>query len=92
MRLASIAGISIADVKFIKTLGKDVLLVERFDRVYNENAWYRRPVVSGLTVLNLDENWAREASYLALIAQKKKRGHIFYSIALNYLNVWSLTY
>ncbi|SET19507.1 HipA-like N-terminal domain-containing protein [Thorsellia anophelis DSM 18579] len=74
MRLASIAGISVAEIKYIKTLGKDVLLVERFDRLHHESAWYRRPVVSGLTVLNLDENWAREASYLALIAQIKKNG------------------
>ncbi|MFC0179536.1 type II toxin-antitoxin system HipA family toxin [Thorsellia kenyensis] len=74
MQLASIAGISVANTRYAKSLGKDVLLVERFDRSYKNTSWYRRPIVSGLTVLNLDENWAREASYITLVRQIKKNG------------------
>jgi serine/threonine-protein kinase HipA len=44
-------------------LGKDVLLIERFDRVVAENGWIRRAVVSALTMLELDESEARYASY-----------------------------
>ncbi|MCG6357660.1 HipA domain-containing protein [Vibrio fluvialis] len=67
MRLAKLAGLNVADVIFEKVLGKDVLLVKRFDRELVGGAWCRRSMVSGLTVLGLDEAWAREASYADLV-------------------------
>jgi len=63
MRLASLAGLNVAPVKLTKGLGKDVLLIERFDRVPSANGWKRRGLVSGLTLLELDETEARYASY-----------------------------
>ena len=36
-------------------LGKEVLLIERFDRQLHETGWHRRAMVSALTMLELDE-------------------------------------
>ncbi|MDF0491405.1 type II toxin-antitoxin system HipA family toxin [Sphingomonas sp. H39-1-10] len=63
MRLAARAGLAVAPVKLERALGKDVLLIERFDRTRFEAGWARRGVVSALTVLDLDESEARYASY-----------------------------
>ena len=63
MRLARLAGLDVAPVTLSQALGKDVLLVERFDRELTERGWLRRAVVSGLTLLGLDERLAAHASY-----------------------------
>ena len=63
MRLAELAGLSVAPVRLVRASGKDVLLVERFDRIAEEQGWRRRPMVSALTMLELDEMQARYASY-----------------------------
>lgn len=63
MRLAALAGLSVAPVRLVKAAGKDVLLVERFDRVAEGESWRRRAMVSALTILELDEMQARYASY-----------------------------
>ncbi len=63
MRLASQAGLKVAPVQLERALGKDVFLVERFDRVQAGDIWHRRALVSALTILELDEMMARYASY-----------------------------
>lgn len=63
MRLASHAGLNVAPVRLTRAAGKDVLLVERFDREWSGEGWARRAMVSGLTLLGLDEMMARYASY-----------------------------
>jgi len=63
MRLAALAGIDAAQVELVQVAGKDVLLVERFDRIPDEGRWRRRAVVSALTLLELDEMMAAYASY-----------------------------
>jgi serine/threonine-protein kinase HipA len=63
MRLAAEAGINAASVQLQHTAGKDVLLIERFDRKKVEGGWQRRAMVSALTLLELDEMMARYASY-----------------------------
>lgn len=63
MRLAAAAGLDVAPVKLAKALGKDILLVERFDRVRAGKEWHRKALVSALTLLALDEMMARYASY-----------------------------
>ncbi|MGZ8271119.1 MAG: type II toxin-antitoxin system HipA family toxin [Methylophilus sp.] len=63
MRLASVVGLNVAPVKLTQALGKDVLLIERFDRIVVQNGWARRAIVSALTLLELDETEARYASY-----------------------------
>ena len=63
MRLAAEVGISVAPVILKYTSGKDVLLIERFDREKTKSSWRRRLMVSALTMLELDEMMARYASY-----------------------------
>jgi len=66
MRLAAKAGLNAAKVDLTRAAGKDVLLIERFDRVKTESGWTRRGLVSALTLLELDEMMARYASYADL--------------------------
>ena len=63
MRLAELAGLNVARVRLLKAAGRDVLLVERFDRYRTAEGWARRSMVSGLTLLGLDEMMGRYASY-----------------------------
>ncbi len=63
MRLAALAGITAAPVQLARAAGKDVLLIERFDRQRTDAGWLRRGMVSALTLLALDEMMARYASY-----------------------------
>ena len=66
MRLAELVGLNVAPVDLVRTANKDVLLVERFDREKLNNGWGRKPVVSALTLLSLDDMMARYASYETL--------------------------
>lgn len=63
MRLAAVAGINVAPVSLKRASGKDVLLIERFDRVKTDNGYQRRSFVSALTLFSLNEMMARYASY-----------------------------
>ena len=63
MWLAKLCGLCVAPVELIKSSNKDVLLIERFDRIKTDKGWQRRSVVSALTLLGLDEMMARYASY-----------------------------
>jgi serine/threonine-protein kinase HipA len=63
MRLAALAGIDAAPVQLVQVSGKDVLLVDRFDRIADGGQWRRRARVSALTLLELDEMMAAYASY-----------------------------
>jgi serine/threonine-protein kinase HipA len=66
MRLAARTGLNAAHVTLQKAAGKDVLLVERFDRTRVKNGWRRRALVSALTLFGLDELQSRHASYTDL--------------------------
>lgn len=68
MRLADLAGLHVASVKLAKAAGKDVLLIERFDRVAKGANWERKGMVSALTLFCLDDMMARYASYETLSA------------------------
>jgi serine/threonine-protein kinase HipA len=63
MTLARHVGLDVAPVQLKRVANRDVLLVERFDRVVAEAGWERRALVSALTLLELDELMARYASY-----------------------------
>lgn len=64
MRLAALVGLDVAPVRLVQASGKDVLLVERFDRVaHADGRWRRRALVSALTLMGLDEMMAAYASY-----------------------------
>lgn len=66
MRLAALAGLNVAPVKLVKAANKDVLLIERFDRLAQGDSWSRKAMVSALTLLGLDDMMARYASYETL--------------------------
>ena len=61
LELARRVGIDVPATALVTSLGRDVLLVERFDRT--ERTGERRMVVSALTILALDEMVARHATY-----------------------------
>jgi serine/threonine-protein kinase HipA len=64
MELARRVGLNVAPVRVIRVAGKEVLLVERFDRPGDGQ---RRHMVSALTILGLDEfAGARYGSYALL--------------------------
>ncbi|HEY4437178.1 MAG TPA: type II toxin-antitoxin system HipA family toxin [Lelliottia sp.] len=63
MRLAACAGLNVAPVLLHHTAGKDIILIERFDRTQSNTGWQRRLMVSALTIFGLDEMMARYASY-----------------------------
>ena len=63
MRLAKLVGLNVATVKLENVLGKDVLLIERFDRERAHKEWRRKAMVSALTLFGLDEMLAMYASY-----------------------------
>lgn len=64
MDLAKRAGLDVAPVELTRAHTRDVLLIERFDRV--PRTGQRRAVVSALTILGLGEMFARYASYADL--------------------------
>ncbi len=64
MRLARAAGLDVAEVELTEAGGRDVLLIERFDRPGNGE---RRLLVSALTMLGLGEmDAALDSSYATL--------------------------
>ena len=73
MRLADLVGLNVASVSLTQASNKDVLLIERFDRIRTGQGWRRKSMVSALTLLGLDEIMARYASYqdLAEIVRHK---------------------
>lgn len=93
MRLAAMAGLDVAPVSLQRATGKDVLLVERFDRIATAQGWQRKSMVSALTLLRLDEMMARYASYeelAELVRSKFKKApetlrEIFSRIVFNIL-------
>lgn len=66
MRLAKLVGLNVANVQLTKACNKDVLLIERFDRVHTTAGYQRKHMLSALTLLGLNEMMARYASYETL--------------------------
>lgn len=66
MRLAKLVGIQAADVALKEVHGRDILLVKRFDRQNVRKNKFRKIILSGLSLLGLDELEARYASYVEL--------------------------
>jgi len=75
MRLAALAGLTTAKVSLASSLGKDVLMIERFDRVEIASGKIRRLMLSGLSLLELNEMEARYASYSDLADRIRQRFH-----------------
>jgi serine/threonine-protein kinase HipA len=71
MELARRAGLDVAGVDLVSVVGREVLLVDRFDRISGTRQ--RRSFVSALTILELDELMARYASYADLAHIMRER-------------------
>lgn len=71
MLLAARIGIDVPPVEVVRSAGKDVLLIERFDRTPERS---RRLMVSALTILGLREEEARHASYVDLARAIRQGG------------------
>ncbi len=71
MELARRTGLDVASVDLVGVMGRDVLLLKRFDRV--PGTQQRRALVSALTILELDELMARYASYADLAQIVRER-------------------
>lgn len=71
IHLARLAGIDVPSFRMERALGRDVLLIERFDRTPGGG---RRLAVSGLTVLGLGEMTARYGTYPELLDQLRIHG------------------
>lgn len=93
MRLAQLAGLEVAQVELRRVAGKDVLLIERFDREPKDAGWARKAMISALTLLELHEMQARYASYETLAEvirhrfakPKKTLQELFARLAFNIL-------
>lgn len=93
MELAGRAGLDVAAMELKTVLGKDVLLVERFDRGRGGDIKQRCLVVSALTMLGLHELSARHASYADLaeivrarfVEPKRTTRELFARITFNIL-------
>ena len=93
MRLAALCGLNVAPVKLVQALGKDVLLIERFDRSKIESGWTRKSMVSALTLFGLSDMSARYASYedfahmirVRFIEPKKTLKELFGRVVFNIL-------
>lgn len=65
LQLARQCGIEVPKVSLEEVDGRDVLIIERFDRVHARKTESRRHMLSALTLLDLDDTEARLASYPA---------------------------
>jgi serine/threonine-protein kinase HipA len=70
--LAKKCGISAAESRVVQVGGKDVLLVQRFDRFKTGKEYARARMISGLTLLQADENEPDRWSYIS-IAEEIRR-------------------
>lgn len=75
MKLAKKVGLDVANVELKQAQGKDLILIERFDRQFEEQGqWHRKAMISALTIFAIPEQEARYASY-EMLAEKVR--HLF---------------
>lgn len=74
LELARRCGIAVCNSRLESVGGRDVLMVERFDREYHDGGYLRFGLVSGLTMLDCDENYLdRERWSYPLLADQLRR-------------------
>ena len=74
MRLSSLCGVTIPEMKIVDLAGKDVLLIKRFDRETMGRDFVRKGYMSGLSFLEIDENERERFSYLEIADKMRKFG------------------
>ena len=74
LRLARLCGISTAESRIETVAGKDVLLIKRFDRERVDDGYIRARMISGLTLLQADDEVDhRERWSYILLAEELRR-------------------
>jgi len=74
LELARRCGIAVSNANLQSIAGKDVLMVERFDREHAEGGYLRIGLVSGLTILGCDDDYLdRERWSYPLLADQLRR-------------------
>lgn len=63
LKLAKSCNLNVADSKIADVAGRDVLLVHRFDRDRTERGYRRHRMVSGLTLLQIDDSPTARAGW-----------------------------
>ena len=72
--LARRCGINVCGARLQSVAGKDVLMLERFDRQYTENGYLRFGLVSALTILDCEDSYLeRERWSYPLLAENLRR-------------------
>jgi serine/threonine-protein kinase HipA len=74
MTLAGQVGITVPPVRLEKILGKDIYLIERFDRASEGKDYRRLPFISGLTITGAHESESSLQSYRRLAEQLRLFG------------------
>ncbi|MFL0694626.1 MAG: type II toxin-antitoxin system HipA family toxin [Agrobacterium tumefaciens] len=74
MRLAAECGLDVPALDFRHLLGRDIYLIERFDRIAHANWLERRPFASGLTMLAAHESEVSRYSYADLAGAIRQYG------------------
>jgi serine/threonine-protein kinase HipA len=74
LELARRCGINACQTRLQAVAGKDVLMLERFDRLYTEKGYLRFGFVSGLTILDCEDSYLeRERWSYPLLAENLRR-------------------
>jgi len=74
LELARRCGLAVCNARLESVAAHDVLMLERFDREYTEGAYLRFGLVSGLTMLDCDDNYLeRERWSYPLLADQLRR-------------------
>jgi serine/threonine-protein kinase HipA len=74
MRLAAHCGLDVPNLGFERALGRDIYLIERFDRRPTREGMLRRPFASGLTLLGAHEGDVGRHSYADLAGALRQLG------------------
>jgi serine/threonine-protein kinase HipA len=74
MRLAHECGLNVPNLDFATLLGRDIYLIQRFDRIWGDNRIRRLPFASGLTMLEAHEIAAHRYSYRDLAEVLRRFG------------------
>lgn len=70
--LARKCGIGTSESRVVQVGGKDVLLVHRFDRFKTEKGYARARMISGLTLLQADEDERDRWSYISMAEEIRR--------------------
>lgn len=74
MRLAKRCGLNVPNLQFREVLGRDIYMIERFDRIPAGSVVRRQPFVSGLTILGAHESDVGRYSYADLASALRQYG------------------